>query len=142
MLERLHAEEELTNFFNLSLDMLCVTVLAEQSDRSYFKRINPQFGAILGYDEATLLSLPILEFVHPGDRAVTRKEMQKLALGLPCLGFENRYRCADGTYRWLSWTAIPSIAEEGIVYAVARDVDGAQTNRKLALKSINQELEA
>ncbi|MGB8690116.1 MAG: PAS domain S-box protein, partial [Microcoleus sp.] len=34
---------------------------------------------------------------------------------------ENRYLCQDGTYKWLSWTASP-FAEEGLIYAVVRDV--------------------
>ena len=33
--------------------------------------------------------------------------------------FENRFRHKHGSYRWLSWKAV---AEEGYIYAVARDV--------------------
>ena len=39
--------------------------------------------------------------------------------------FENRYRCKDGTYRWLEWSAAPV---GKLIYAAARDV----TERKQA----------
>ncbi len=35
------------------------------------------------------------------------------------LRFDNRYRHKDGSYRWLSWTAVP---DESFIHAVARDI--------------------
>ncbi len=45
--------------------------------------------------------------------------MATLAGGRPSLNFENRYRHQDGSYRWLSWTAVP---DGRLIHAVARDV--------------------
>ncbi|MDT9252626.1 hypothetical protein, partial [Limnospira sp. PMC 1280.21] len=35
--------------------------------------------------------------------------------------FENRFKCSDGNYIWLSWNSYPFV-EEGIFYAIARDI--------------------
>jgi signal transduction histidine kinase/CheY-like chemotaxis protein len=65
--------------------------------------------------------------VHPDDRAATVAEAAKVAAGARVISFENRYRCADGSYRWLQWTSMPYAAEQAI-YATARDI----TERKEA----------
>ena len=114
-IKRLETETELDQFFNLSVDLFCIA-----GSDGYFKRLNPQFQALLGYGEAELLSRPLLEFVHPEDRARTISELESLTRGIPCRDFENRYRCKDGSYRWLSWTS--TSFERGLLYAVARDI--------------------
>ncbi|MCB0156093.1 MAG: PAS domain S-box protein, partial [Anaerolineae bacterium] len=42
--------------------------------------------------------------------------------------FVNRYRCKDGTYRWLSWTATV-VEEEEIIIATARDITAEKQMR-------------
>ena len=115
-------EMHLQRLFDLSLDMLCVAGLD-----GYFRHINAAFSQTLGHSVEQLCSRPFLDFVHPDDREGTVAELSSLAEGLPTAHFENRYRCADGSYRWLAWRAAP-LPEEGTVYAIARDV----TERKRA----------
>src|SRR5205823_5016528 len=67
----------------------------------YFKRLNPAWERILGYTRAELLREPFLSFVHPDDREATQAEAAKIATGVDTISFENRYRCKDGSYRWL-----------------------------------------
>lgn len=118
--EGLTPEVEIESLFQLSLEILCVA-----GADGYFKLVNPAFERTLGYSQAELLSRPLLDFVHPDDRAKTQEEFHNLAHGLPTTDLENRYRCHDGSYRWLSWTAVPLERGERI-YATASDV----THRK------------
>ena len=95
--------------------------------------VNPAFERILGYRAEELLAQPFVEFVHPDDREQTTAELQRLVSGIPTIHFENRYRCRDGSYRWLSWTAVPH-ADGQRIYAAASDV----TQRKQAEEALRE----
>jgi PAS domain S-box-containing protein len=134
--------DELDRFFSMSLDLLCIASLDGR-----FRRVNLAWESALGWTSADLIATPYLDFVHPDDRAGTEAEAEKLAQGATTLSFENRYRCKDGSYRWLSWKAVPLVTE-GLLYAVARDVtDQKRSERALLehaseLANANRELEA
>ncbi len=125
--ERRMTEEELDQLFTVSLDMLCIAGFD-----GYFKRINPAWEKLLGIPIEELLSKPFNEFVHPDDRERTTAEAERLDEGEQVISFENRYRCGDGTYRWLLWNATPSL-DNKLIFAVARDV----TQRKEAERRLS-----
>lgn len=121
--------EERDRFFELSLDMLCIA-----NTDGYFKRLNPAFKNILGYELEELMSKPYVDFVHPDDVSATITETKKLSDGIPTIEFQNRYRCKDGTYKWISWHCMPHTS--GTLYCVARDV----TTDKEIQKTLRQSL--
>jgi PAS domain S-box-containing protein len=127
--ERHRLQEDLDRFFTVSLELLCIAGLDGR-----FKRLNPAWERALGFSTDELLSRPFLDFVHPDDREATLAEMKRTAAGSDTVRFENRYRCKDGGYRRLSWTARP-IPDQGVVYAAARDV----TERWLAEEALERE---
>jgi PAS domain S-box-containing protein len=114
--ERKRAEAEIATLFETSADMLCIAGVDGR-----FKRLNPAWEKTLGFTAQELMSRPYVEFVHPEDRNATSAEAGVVAGGASTVFFENRYLCRDGSYRWLSWKSTP-LPEEGLVYAVARDV--------------------
>ncbi|MGD8328300.1 MAG: PAS domain-containing sensor histidine kinase [Acidobacteriota bacterium] len=122
------SEENLRRLFDLSLDLLCVAGLD-----GYFKHINPAFTRALGYRAEDLLSKAFVEFVHPEDQAATIAAVEQLAQGLDIVDFENRYRAADGTWRWLAWRST-SVPEEGLIFAVARDITDHKRLQALATR--------
>ncbi len=110
----LQKKEELDRFFSVTLDLLCIA-----NTRGYFLRLNPAWEKVLGFGREELMANQFLDFVHPDDLAGTREAMSKLVGQGELIHFGNRYRCKDGTYRFLQWTAAP-VGE--LIYAAARDL--------------------
>ncbi len=111
------SESELERFFDLALDMMVIVGLD-----GYFKRVNPAVVRTLGYSSRELLSRPFFEFLHPDDVQRTRDAFDEVTTGgNEAIGFEVRYRCADGSVRWIQWNSL-RLPERGVVYGVGRDV--------------------
>jgi len=117
--ERKTTDMMLQRLFNLSIDMLCVADIKN----GCFKYINHAFEKTLGYTKEELLKEPFVNFVHPDDRPSTISAVENLSKGEPVINFDNRYRCRDGSYKWLAWTSMP-VPDQGLTYAVARDITG------------------
>ena len=115
-------------FFELSIDLLCCLGF-----NGHFQRINPAWERALGYTRQELMSKPFIEFVHPDDRERTLNQNRDVRTGSYALGFENRYVCKDGSYRWLLWNAAPD-SDRHLIYSVARDI----TDRKQAEEQRDQ----
>jgi PAS domain S-box-containing protein len=110
------AEEERDQFFSLSLDLICLTGFD-----GYFKRVNPAWESILGSSNEELLRRPFLDFVHPEDRKATEEQFRLAVQGGHVFGFPTRFRCHDGSYKWIEWSATAD-GKRQMIYAVGRDV--------------------
>jgi diguanylate cyclase (GGDEF)-like protein/PAS domain S-box-containing protein len=101
--------------FELSTDLI-----ATFDGDARFLRVNPAWERVLGWSQAELVGRAATEFIHPDDvehTAAIADRSDRTAHEV--IGFENRYRCKDGSYRWLEWNARMSGAAW---YAVARDI--------------------
>ena len=132
--DRLEAETKRNRFFTLSIDLLAIA-----SFEDYFIQLNPVWASTLGFDVEELKSKCLIEFVHPEDRAATSERLTRLKMSSTPAYFENRYRCRDGSFRWLGWTAAP-FPEEQLVYIFARDITESKA-AEAEIKNLNVELE-
>ena len=81
--------------------------------------LNPVWESTLGWSRETLIDQPLWALVHPDDISSTQAETERLRRGNVTDRFVNRMQHRDGSYRWLSWTAVP---EGERMYAAGRDI--------------------
>lgn len=103
-------------FFNLSPDILCIMDLDGK-----FRHINPGFSRTLGYTEEELILMTPDDYVHPEDIKKSHESFAKTIEGVEAVQFENRFKCKDGTYKILRWSAAID-QDAGHVFASARDI--------------------
>lgn len=113
---RKETEGERDRLWNHSPDPLCI---AGYDGR--LKQVNPAWTRILGWTSEELVGQLLSELVHPEDREAAFVAEQKLLSGETLVGFEDRYRCKNGEYRWFSWNAIP-LPGQKTIYAFVRDI--------------------
>jgi len=106
--------EELEGFFRVNLDLLCIADIDGN-----FVKTNAAWGEILGYSSEELDGNRFLDFVHPDDLPATLDAMSALGEGTKVMNFVNRYRCKDGSYRFIEWRSHP---KGRLIYAAARDI--------------------
>lgn len=107
---------ESDQFFALSLDMLGVI-----DSEGVFVRLNPAWEQTLGYALEELIGHSYTEFIHPDDLDATTEAGAQVAQGASVVGFENRYRHKDGSYRWLEWRSWLA-PNQPRIYTIAHDV--------------------
>ena len=118
--------EILAGFFLLSLDLLCIA-----NTKGEFVRLNPEWEKVLGYPVTELIGRRFLEFVHPEDIDATASALARLNSRQDVLNFENRYRCRDGSYRWIEWRSRP---HDGLIYAAARDISRRKNGEEILVR--------
>jgi PAS domain S-box-containing protein len=101
-------------FFLSALDLLCI---ADMEGR--FLRLNAEWEHTFGYRLDELMGRCFVEFVHPEDVQATMNALSTLSNNKEVLNFVNRYRCKDGSYRWIEWRSFPTGRK---IYAAARDI--------------------
>ncbi|MFA6582827.1 MAG: PAS domain S-box protein [Elusimicrobiaceae bacterium] len=110
-------------FYDISENLLCIIGFD-----GYFKSVSHKWSGLLGYSERELLAIPVMELVHPDDRAATVLEIDALVKGSDTGEFKNRFQGKDGTLHTFMWTGTPFLQEKAI-YAAARDVTEMEETR-------------
>ncbi len=111
--ERMRAADRI---FNHSLEMMCIAGFD-----GYIKTLNPAWTRTLGWSREELMERPFIEFIHPDDRDHALSAGEFMSQGKEINRFENRYRCKDGSYKWLLWNSY-NYPDEEIIFGVAHDI--------------------
>src|SRR5690606_14611611 len=134
--ERKRAEDELIRISSENLLVFNSTqsLNAVCNFDGRFIKVNPAWQKTLGWSLDVLLERPFAEFIHPDDLARSTKVFDLLKAGRDVASFENRFLCADGTYRWLLWTAASDPANK-MAFASALDITTRKTAEEELLHS-------
>jgi PAS domain S-box-containing protein len=110
---------ELNHFeklFQLSEDVIAIAGVD-----GFFKKINPAFTAVLGWNEEDIKKVSFFDLVHLGDVKETQQELARLYKGESTINFINRFNTKEGGYRVLEWVATLERETQNI-FVIARDV--------------------
>lgn len=116
--------EELELFFSIALELMCIA-----DTDGFFRRVNREWERTLGYSVEALEGARFLDLVHPDDVEPTLRAVEDLRQQRQVRDFVNRFRCWDGSYRFIEWRSAP-FGER--IFAAARDV----TERRAAEQAL------
>ncbi|MHB8355826.1 MAG: PAS domain S-box protein, partial [Vulcanimicrobiaceae bacterium] len=119
-------------FFDLSPSLFSIV-----GTDGCFKALSAGWQRTLGWKTAKLLDRPFMDFVHPDDATNTRIVFEKMLADMPVSEHRNRYRCADGTYRWLHWTWTLHLEAE-LIYTVATDITDAKAAEETRSRLVSE----
>lgn len=129
--------KELEYFFRLTPDIFCIA----QLDGTITQR-NQNLPRILGYtkkefqeefqQQTSMIDLGN-QLIHPEDQEISMQVLQEALQGKSFFNHENRFRCKDGSYKWISWNFSP-LPEKELIYLVGRDV----TYRKIMEEKLSK----
>ena len=125
------SEREILGYYDASLDLLATV---DRNGR--FRRVNPAWQRAVGHPANAMRARPLVEFVHRDDRESTSAHLAAILDGSrDSVWFRNRFRTADGKYRWLEWNA-SALRSGRAIRVVARDVTAQRrTEQQLANSS-------
>lgn len=109
-------EEELEAFLEVSADFVVKLNATGMKDVS-----NGCFD-VLGWTREEWLSMQFDEIIHPDDLSRTLELINKQCETTEKLEWKNRLKCADGTYKWLSWRNRNFIDSKGYIFSSVKDI--------------------
>lgn len=129
--EKLHdSVAKFKTIYDISPGLICVA----NANNGIFIECNLAVTSILGWSVKEFTSKPFNEYIHPDDQQKTVDIITEQLKGKPVANFQNRYRCKDGSYKWLAWQAT-AIDKNGLVHAVATDITESKQREENLLES-------
>jgi len=111
--------------YQLSNDLICLA-----STDGYFKKVNPAFTRILGWDESYLLRNSFHDLIHADDLVLANQQIENFAQGDSAENLSVRTRCKDGSYKNIQWVTTPEPGTD-YLFAIGRDVTLEKEREKM-----------
>ncbi|MFD2145630.1 PAS domain S-box protein [Mucilaginibacter antarcticus] len=118
IIERRSKQEvkQFDHLFSLTDDLICIA-----NTNGYFKKINPAFEKVLGWDKAYLLAICSIDLVHPDDLKSAENDLQQFRDGKGQLSPVHRVRTKSGSYKTIQWhTTLDETSGE--LFCIGRDI--------------------
>ncbi|MGM0607373.1 MAG: PAS domain S-box protein [Candidatus Muiribacteriota bacterium] len=119
---------EFEKFFNINLDLLCISDL-----EGNILEVNNEWENTLYFQKKELIKKNLLDLIHPDDKNNGIIELQKLKNNQPVLNFIARHRRKDGTFVYLESRAV---RDGDLIYSAGHNI----TQRVISEKVLNQNL--
>ncbi|MGL4738781.1 MAG: PAS domain-containing sensor histidine kinase, partial [Cellulosilyticaceae bacterium] len=114
---RTRLEKELGQFLEISADFLIKT----DSNRQ-FCEVSQGCVDVLGWTRQEFLNMTWEEIIHPDDIESMRQLIDAERGRGESVTWLNRFRCADGSYKWLRWNSGEYLDHRGLRLATAKDI--------------------
>ncbi|MEO8794820.1 MAG: response regulator [Daejeonella sp.] len=121
--------ENFENIFKISNDLICIA-----GTDGFFKKINPAFSNVLGWEESYLLKTSYFDLIHSDDLEEVNNEISKLAEGGFTINFAHRLKQSNNDYKIIQWIATRE-PESGNLFAIGRDITDLKHKEELLLQS-------
>lgn len=117
-------------FINIWQDLFCIVTMD-----GTFRKVSKAWESVLGYNEEEMQGRTYMELIHPDDLESGMRHMREMSAGNRIINFMNRFKCADGSYKWLEWRATPT-EDRSLIFAVAREISQyKQIEKEIELKT-------
>ena len=95
-----------------------------------FEHLEGRWKEVLGWSEEELRSRPLLDFIHPEDRAATLAHSAASPTDMAWLSLRNRWRNKGGGWSWLIWSAVAVAAKGSSSARSARPTARSRSRRR------------
>lgn len=101
---------------NLAPGLLCISDMDGN-----FKYINPAFEKVLGYSTLEIQNINFYDLIHLDDKSILDTFVDLRIDNNQIFNYEYRYRCKDGTYKWIEWSSKVQ-RDEKLIYSTGHDI--------------------
>ena len=119
------SSEQLKLLFEISQEHLYIAKVD-----GLIQNVNGRFFKKLGYAEIELIDYSYFDLIHPDDLEISKFQLKNIINNKAVNGFENRFKCKGGIYKWFSWNYI-YLKHEDLLYASSSDISKQKEAERL-----------